>query len=224
MYKILKRCLDVTGSFIALAILLPVNILIAFIVIVSSRGGVFFLQERVGFGGRIFKLVKFRTMISGASSKGPLITSRSDRRITKVGYLLRRTKLDELPELWNVLIGDMSLVGPRPEVPIYLKYYSDKWMKVLSIKPGITDFATLQFIDEESILDVAKDWEKAYIKIILPTKLELGVDYVCRMSLILDLKILLLTIWGITFGRFFAKTDRTLAERVAIDINRLNKE
>lgn len=157
-----------------------------------------------------------------AGKTGPQVTKGGDDRITGIGRFLRRAKLDELPELWNVLNGDMSLVGPRPEVPKYTAFYKDIWDRTLSVRPGITDYATLQFRDEESVLKHASDVEKAYIEVVLPIKLNLSLKYVENYSFWLDLKIILLTVWGITLGRFFAKPDDVYAAQ-AIEEIKTNK-
>ena len=161
-------------------------------------------------------------MRAESDKTGPQITKGGDVRITEIGKFLRRTKLDELPELWNVLKGDMSLVGPRPEVPKYMAYYQDEWQEVLSVRPGITDYATLQFRDEESVLKEAKDVEKAYIEVVLPIKLDLSIKYIENKTIWLDLKIIFLTVWSITLGRFFARPDDSLAKLAISQIKSQN--
>ncbi len=211
VYRFLKRTLDILLSLFAVVILSPVFVFIAVLIKLSSPGPVFFRQTRVGKGGREFRLIKFRTMRVDAEHLGPQVTAGGDCRITGFGMLLRKTKLDELPELGNVLAGDLSLVGPRPEVPRYVRHYKPEWGLVFRVRPGITDLATLQFRDEESVLAGAQDRERAYIDIVLPTKMKLALDYVDRQSLWLDLKILFLTVWGITLGRFFARPSEEIA-------------
>ena len=212
MYRPVKRTLDVCLASIALVLLSPILLLIAILIKVTSSGSVLFRQIRVGQNGRTFQLVKFRSMVPDAPQKGLLVTGKGDIRITSFGNFLRRTKLDELPELWNVLMGDMSLVGPRPEVPHYVSQNKTIWKHVLSVKPGITDLATLHFRDEETVLELTHDREFAYIDIVLPIKLKLSMEYIDNRSFWFDIKILVLTVWAITFGRFFGKPNRKFAE------------
>ena len=219
----IKRIFDFVLSFIGLLVLSPMIIIVGVLVKMTSRSGVLYVQTRTGKNRKPFKLVKFRTMTTAADKKGPLITAGGDSRITGIGRILRKTKLDELPELWNVLKGDMSLVGPRPETPKYVEFHRDKWEKVLSVRPGITDFATLQFRDEESVLKEAIDVERAYIEVVLPIKLSLALQYVEHHSLGLDLKILVQTVWGITLGRYFAKPSDSLAKKAIEQIKVLNR-
>ena len=219
----IKRIFDFVLSFIGLLVLSPMIIIVGVLVKMTSRSGVLYVQTRTGKNRKPFKLVKFRTMTTAADKKGPLITAGGDSRITGIGRILRKTKLDELPELWNVLKGDMSLVGPRPETPKYVEFHRDKWEKVLSVRPGITDFATLQFRDEESVLKEAIDVERAYIEVVLPIKLSLALQYVEHHSLGLDLKILVQTVWGITLGRYVAKPSDSLAKKAIEQIKVLNR-
>ena len=212
LYSFFKRILDVASSLIALVLLMPILLLIAVLIKITSPGSVFFRQIRLGHNGRHFELVKFRSMVQDAPLRGPSVTGKGDSRITPFGNFLRRTKLDELPELWNVLVGDMSLVGPRPEVPQYIVGHDTVWEHVLSIKPGITDLATLQFRDEETVLESTNNRERAYIDVVLPIKLKLANEYLENRSFWLDIRILVLTVWAITFGRIFAKPGRQLAE------------
>lgn len=156
-----------------------------------------------------------------ADSDGPLVTAGGDSRITAIGRILRSTKLDELPELWNVFRGDLSLVGPRPEVPRYVAHYPPEWEAVFSVRPGITDLATLQFRNEEEVLAGALDRERAYIEAVLPIKIELALEYVRRQSFWFDLKLIFLTLWGITGGRLFARPDSALAEEAKRRVGRL---
>ena len=219
----IKRIFDFVLSFIGLLVLSPMIIIVGVLVKMTSRSGVLYVQTRTGKNRKPFKLVKFRTMTTAADKKGPLITAGGDSRITGIGRILRKTKLDELPELWNVLKDDMSLVGPRPEIPKYVEFHRDKWEKVLSVRPGITDFATLQFRDEESVLKEAIDVERAYIEVVLPIKLSLALQYVEHHSLGLDLKILVQTVWGITLGRYVAKPSDSLAKKAIEQIKVLNR-
>ncbi len=213
--------MDIVSSGIALVLLSPLILTIAILVKLTSPGPAFFKQIRVGKDRREFPLVKFRTMKVNADRTGPLVTVGGDSRITTLGRFLRRTKIDELPELWNVLLGDMSLVGYRPEVPVYIKHYQPEWELVFSLRPGITDLATLQFRNEERILMEAKDVERAYIEVVMPAKMELALYYVDNRSFWLDLKIITLTVWGITLGRFFAKPEDSQAEKAIKQIKSL---
>ena len=191
MSDFLKRCIDVSASVAGLLVLSPLMILIAAFIKLDSPGTVLFRQERVGLRGRPFRIHKFRTMYSHGSAAGLPITAGKDPRITRVGKVIRRYKLDELPQLVDVLTGTMSLVGPRPEVPRYVAYYPEsQCRKILSVRPGITDLASIEFIDEASILGASSDPEQAYIKEVLPRKLELALAYVDSRSNILDLRII----------------------------------
>jgi lipopolysaccharide/colanic/teichoic acid biosynthesis glycosyltransferase len=192
---LVKRIFDVCGALFGLVILLPLLLIIAAFVKFSSRGGIFFRQQRVGLNGNSFYLHKFRTMVTNAENLGLKITTGDDWRITTVGKFLRKTKLDELPQLFDVLIGKMSLVGPRPEVPEYVKLYPPEIQDiVLSVKPGITDWASIKLINENDILAKSTNPEDTYINVILPKKLALAVDYVKRRSLWVDIGIIWATI------------------------------
>lgn len=174
--------------------MLPLMLIIALMILVSGRGGVFYVQSRVGRNNRNFRLIKFRTMRKGSEKVGLLTVGARDARITGTGYFLRKYKLDELPQLLNVLIGDMSLVGPRPEVRKYVDLYNEEQKKVLMIRPGITDYASLEYIDENEILADSPEPEKTYIEKIMPRKLELNLKYPEEKCLLTDLKIILKTI------------------------------
>lgn len=175
-------------------LLSPILAIVAILVKCSSRGPVLFSQDRVGRAGKIFRTLKFRSMIQGADGLGPGITSFGDPRVTQVGKILRRFKLDELPQVWNVLKGQMSFVGPRPELPEYVGGYSPEQRRVLSVRPGITDLASLTYRDEEIILRAASDPEKLYREVILPHKLALGLQYIDQMSLLNDASLILKTL------------------------------
>ena len=194
-----KRVFDIVFSLLLLLLLSPLLLVFAFVVALSSPGGAFFSQERVGKGGRFFRLMKFRTMRPGSEAHGQLTIGGRDPRVTVVGYFLRKTKLDELPQLWNVLVGDMSVVGPRPEVPKYVALYSLEQRKVLSVRPGITGMASIDYIDENEMLARAADPEKVYIREVMPAKLALDLTYVRERSFLLDLRIILATV-GKVFG------------------------
>ncbi len=214
--SVLLRSFDVFSSSIALIILSPLFLLIAVLIRINSSGSVFFRQTRLGKNRREFSMVKFRTMSINSENIGNLVTAAGDKRVTSIGNLLRRTKLDELPELWNVLIGDMSLVGPRPEVPRYVAYYKTEWNEIFSLRPGVTDLATLQFRDEEKVLSYAVDKERSYIDVVLPIKANLALEYVQNISIRLYFKILFLTVWSITIGRLLAAPDHTLADKAIL--------
>ncbi len=170
----------------------------------TSRGGVFFAQKRVGKNNADFSLLKFRTMRTGSEKMGQLTIGSKDLRITKVGYFLRKFKLDELPQLINVLKGDMSLVGPRPEVRKYVELYTPEQMKVLLVRPGITDYASLKYFDENELLAKSDNPEKTYIEKIMPEKLSINLKYIEKVSLAEDIRIIFKTI-GRIFGSKRAK-------------------
>jgi lipopolysaccharide/colanic/teichoic acid biosynthesis glycosyltransferase len=197
-----KRAIDLVVSVVGLAILSPLLLLLALAVKISSPGPVFFLQERVGRFGKHFRIVKFRSMITGADRTGLGITIAGDCRITKVGSILRWLKLDELPQLWNVACGDMSLVGPRPELPIYVLAYSESERLVLSVRPGITDNASIAFRDEEMLLIGSEETaDHLYRRVILPRKLALSCSYIPMMSLHKDVAILIKTLLSVFWPR-----------------------
>ena len=190
----LKRIFDVVVSFTGLVILSPFLIIIAIIVVIDSKGGVFFLQDRVGKNGKVFKIIKFRTMTVGSDKKSLLTIGQKDSRITRAGYFLRKFKIDEIPQLINVLKSDMSFVGPRPEVEKYVALYNEEQLKVLTVRPGITDFASIQYKDESTLLANADDPEIFYISDVMPTKLKLNIDYINNRNFMLDVKIIFKTI------------------------------
>lgn len=188
-----KRAVDVVASAVGLVVTSPIQAAIAALVKADSPGPALFKQERVGKDGRSFWILKFRTMSTGAT--GHAITPSGDTRVTKVGALLRRTKLDELPQLWNVLVGDMSLVGPRPEVPYYVNLWpSERRDKILSMRPGITDPASIEYRDEGALLAAQPDPEHYYRQVVLPHKTAIYAAYVDAASPSLDLEILLRTL------------------------------
>jgi len=192
----MKRLFDFIASFYGLILLSPIFVLAALWIKIDSRGPVFFRQERVGFQGALFRIHKFRTMVPDAEKKGKQITVGADSRITTVGSFLRKYKLDELPQLIDVLVGDMSLVGPRPEVPKYIDCYSDdEKHDVLSIKPGITDNASIEFRDENELLASSDDPEATYINEVLPKKIALYRKYVRERSFFGDVAIIFKTIF-----------------------------
>ncbi len=188
-----KRLFDITAAALALLVLSPVLFILAIAVAMGSPGGAFFRQVRVGKGAREFQLLKFRTMRPGSEAGGQITVGERDPRITGIGHILRRTKLDELPQLINVLKGDMGVVGPRPEVPRYVALYSTEQRKVLSVRPGLTSLASIEYINENELLGRSSDPERTYTEEVMPAKLALDLKYVQEMSLLLDLRIVLRT-------------------------------
>lgn len=190
-----KRLFDWLASTFGLLLLAPVLVLLAVWIKLDSPGPVFFRQERVGRGGKLFRIHKFRTMVTDAERRGLQITVGADARVTRVGQWLRKYKLDELPQLLDVWLGHMSLVGPRPEVPRYVACYpADVRDVVLSVRPGITDRASIEFKDENEILGRAADPHLAYVNEVLPIKLRYYVDYVAQQSFVSDISIILDTV------------------------------
>ncbi len=186
----MKRLLDILVAATALLVLSPLLIAISILVAATSSGGPFFRQVRVGRDRRPFRLMKFRSMTIRRGSEHGSFDAGDRSRVTRIGRVLRRTKLDELPQLWNVLVGEMSLVGPRPEVPVWTEVHRDRWDLVLSVRPGVTDPASIEFRDEESILAASPDPEACYRDEILPRKLTLAEAYVRDRSFRGDLRIL----------------------------------
>jgi lipopolysaccharide/colanic/teichoic acid biosynthesis glycosyltransferase len=184
--------MDVIASIAALVALAPVMAALALAVKLDSPGPVLFRQQRAGRGNRPFTILKFRSMRIGAT--GPLVTAAQDARVTRVGRFLRRYKLDELPQLWNVLVGDMSLVGPRPEVERYVRLFPEAYERILTVRPGLTDFAALEYRDEQATLQASPDPESAYTAVVLPAKIELYHLYLDEMSLGTDVVLVLRTI------------------------------
>lgn len=193
----LKRTFDVVMSSIGLILLSPFFLIISILIKMDSKGPILFKQTRVGRYEKDFKILKFRTMVTDAEKKGAQITVGRDSRITKVGHLLRKSKLDELPQLINVFKGDMSLVGPRPEVPRYTQYYNETQKRIFEIRPGITDYASIKYRDENEILALSSDPEKTYIEEIMVDKLKLNLEYLGKRSLITDIKIIFKTLYKI---------------------------
>ncbi|WP_256010057.1 sugar transferase [Desertivirga xinjiangensis] len=189
-----KRTFDIVISFLALLFLFPVFIIISAAIIIDSKGAVLFRQRRVGRNKVDFDLLKFRTMESNASKLGLLTIGDRDARVTRVGYWLRKYKLDELPQLLNVLKGDMSLVGPRPEVKRYADLYNPTQQRVFEVKPGITDWASIQFCNESELLAQYSDPEVFYVQELLPAKLAKNLSYIEHHDLWIDLKIICLTL------------------------------
>jgi len=190
-----KRVFDLLGASLALLLLAPLMLAIAAAIKLDSRGPVFFRQQRVGRHGVPFGIHKFRTMVADAAQRGPALTVGDDARITRVGRWLRRTRLDELPQLIDVLAGHMSLVGPRPELPLYVAQYPAALReRALSVRPGITDPSSLLYLDESELLARAADPEREYIEVILPRKLQCAADYAAQANLRSDVVVLLRTL------------------------------
>ncbi len=189
-----KRAFDIVVSATALLLLLPLFVLLALAVVLGSRGGAFFRQTRVGKEGRPFQLLKFRSMRPGSEAQGQITVGGRDPRITGVGHVLRNSKLDELPQLLNVLLGDMSFVGPRPEVLKYVALYTPEQRRVLSVRPGITSLASIAYINENEVLGRSADPERTYVEEVMPAKLALDLEYVDKAGVMFDLKVIVRTI------------------------------
>ena len=195
-YDAVKRCIDLVVAIVLLLVLSPVLAVAAIAVKCSGPGPIFFRQTRVGRGGKPFDILKLRTM-RPTRSPGPLITGAGDPRVTRVGRVLRRWKVDELPQLVNVLRGEMSFVGPRPEVPRYVNMFAEQYRELLAVRPGITDIASMAFRDEETLLGRSSNPEDLYVQEILPRKLALSHAYVRRRSFGLDLRLIARTVAAI---------------------------
>ena len=187
---VVKRFFDIISSLTAIMVLSPVMLLIALLVKSTSKGPVLYVQQRVGLHNKDFAMYKFRTMAVNADKKGLLTVGENDSRITATGRVLRKTKMDELPQLFNILKGDMSVVGPRPEVRYYVNYYTAEQMKVLEVRPGLTDLASLAYINENKLLATCANPQQTYIEKIMQEKLSLNFDYIHNMSLGTDMKII----------------------------------
>ncbi len=195
MYKnYFKRVFDLSASLIGIILLIPIIIPIIIWIKFSSKGSLFFVQKRVGKNFKEFNLYKFRSMVIDAPNLGPSVTSGDDPRITKVGKVIRRTKIDELPQLVNVIKGDMSLVGPRPEVMKFVKEKKEDYKIVLSVLPGITDNAAIEYRDEEKIMQEYEDKDKVYINLILPEKIKLYKYYINNISFFNDIELIFKTL------------------------------
>jgi len=195
----MKRLFDILFSFIGLILLQPLFVMVAIMIKVESTGPVFFRQGRVGKNSRRFVIYKFRTMVVDAEKKGLRITSGGDNRITRTGRILRKFKIDELPQLFNVLKGDMSFVGPRPEVIKYVEWYKDDYERILSVRPGITDISSITFRNEESILQGVDDPEHYYVHVLLPEKMRLAQEYIAQASFSYDVELILKTLFKVIF-------------------------
>lgn len=190
----MKRIFDFLAATTGIILLTPLLIIIALSIVLDSKGGVFFKQIRVGRHNKDFHIIKFRSMSTHAEKDGQLTVGSRDSRITRIGYYLRRYKLDELPQLFNVITGDMSIVGPRPEVRKYVTLYSPEQLKVLQVRPGLTDYASLEYIHENDILQASENPEKTYIQEIMPAKLRLNLQYIQEKGLKTDLSIIFATL------------------------------
>ncbi|MDD3741601.1 MAG: sugar transferase [Bacteroidales bacterium] len=190
----MKRLFDIIFSFLGLIFLCPLLLLISIIIVFDSKGGIFYRQTRVAKDNKDFRIFKFRTMRPDSDKAGLLTVGEKDSRITKIGYILRKYKLDELPQLLNVLIGDMSVVGPRPEVRKYVDMYNEEQLKVLTIRPGITDYASIEYSRENELLAKSDNPEKTYIDEIMPAKLKLNLKYISEIGFATDIKIIFRTL------------------------------
>ena len=189
----MKRVLDILIAFIVLIVFLPIGVIISLFILLESRGGVFFKQERIGLNGKAFGLLKFRSMRPNADKLGQLTVGERDPRVTNTGHFIRKYKLDEFPQFINVLIGDMSIIGPRPEVKKYVDLYTDEQRTILNVKPGITDYASIEYFDESRLLGESENPEETYIQEIMPSKLLLNQKYLTNPNVFHDLKIMWLT-------------------------------
>lgn len=190
----MKRLFDIVFAVFILLLFLPFGIVISLAILFSSKGGVFYVQERIGIDGKPFGLFKFRSMRHDADKAGKLTVGMRDPRITRIGYFIRKFKLDEFPQFINVLIGDMSIVGPRPEVKEYVDEYTSKQRDVLSVKPGITDYASIAYFDENKLLGESENPRETYIKEIMPAKIDLNRKYFENPTLSKDVRIIWMTI------------------------------
>jgi len=190
----MKRAFDIIVSFLGLVVLCPLVLLVAGAIKLDSRGPIFFRQERIGRGFRPFFIFKFRTMAQDSIARGQSITVGDDPRITRVGWFLRKAKIDELPQLINVLRGEMTFVGPRPEVPQYVKLFRQDYEEILKVRPGITDLASIKYCDEAAILGQCENPEEEYVTHVLPDKISLGKEYIRQSSLLFDLTVIFKTL------------------------------
>jgi lipopolysaccharide/colanic/teichoic acid biosynthesis glycosyltransferase len=205
--KLIKRGFEIAASLVAILLLSPILLLVGAAVKLTSRGPVLFCQERIGRRFRPFRIYKFRTMVQDAPMRGGTITVGDDPRITRVGRLLRKTKIDELPQLVNVLKGDMSLVGPRPETPKYVQQFREDYEEILQVRPGITDLASIEYRHEAAVLGQALDGERAYIESVLPEKIRLAKEYIRHASFWFDVKLLCRTVASLIGDRLSARDE-----------------
>lgn len=198
-----KRAFDFAAVCFALPLICLVVAIIAFLIRITSNGPIFFRQDRVGLHQKIFRVYKFRTMVQGAEERGTSVTTRIDHRVTHIGRILRKLKLDELPQLINVFKGGMSLVGPRPDVPEIVENYTAEMRRIFQIRPGITSVATLHLRDEECVLADVDEPDTFYEDILVPLKIKLAMEHIERNSFAFDLKVLCQTIWMLSLGRWW---------------------
>lgn len=193
----MKRLFDIVASGLGLLVLSPLFLILAIWIKLDSKGPVFYKQIRVGRNNNDFQLFKFRSMRVGSDKKGLITVGERDPRITRSGYLIRKYKLDEFPQLINVFIGDMSLVGPRPEVRKYVEMYTPEQMHVLDVRPGITDMASILYRNENELLEKADDPDKFYVEVVMQDKLRINLEYVAKHSFWFDIKLIFKTFWAI---------------------------
>ncbi|MDG2370686.1 MAG: sugar transferase [Flavobacteriales bacterium] len=189
----MKRLFDIISSIVVVLLGFPFFIIITVLILIDGKGGVFYKQERIGRNKKPFYVLKFRTMRPGSENLGQLTIGSKDNRITTIGYYLRKYKLDEFPQLINVILGDMSIVGPRPEVVKYVNLYTEEQLSVLKVRPGLTDYASIIYFKENELLGNAEDPEKVYIQEIMPQKLALNTKYIKERGMLKDLKIIFKT-------------------------------
>ena len=188
------RLFDILFSGLGMIVLSPLLLILYILIRIESKGGGIYAQERIGLNGVPFRLYKFRTMVVGSDKGGLITVGKRDSRLTSIGYRIRKYKLDELPQLWNVFIGDMSFVGPRPEVEKYTRLYSEEQKKVLSVRPGITDWASIKYLDENVILGQAEDPDKVYVEQIMPDKIRYNMIWIKNQGIMDYFKIIFVTI------------------------------
>ncbi len=193
----LKRVFDIIVSSILILFLLPLMLIIAFLIYLDSPGNVIYVQKRVTQFGRIFKLLKFRTMVVNADKIGSLLTVKDDKRVTKLGKILRKFRLDELPQIFNIFKGDLSFVGTRPEVLKYVEMYDEKMLATLLLPAGVTSLASIKFKDEEKFFEQSENIDETYRNVILPKKMQYNLDYLSNLTLALDVKIMLMTVFAV---------------------------
>ncbi len=204
-----KRIFDIVFSFFGLIILSPFLLLISIIIVFESRGGVFFIQKRVGRNNKDFRVIKFRTMKVHSEHKGLFTIGQRDPRVTRMGYFLRKYKIDEFPQLINVIKGDMSIVGPRPEVRKYVELYTPDQSLVLTVRPGITGLASLEYVHENKMLGESDNPEETYLKVMMPRKLELNLEYVRFANFRTDLMLILKTFRKVYLPISYVKSQRS---------------
>ena len=190
----MKRIVDILTALFLLATLFPFMILIGILIALSSNGPALFKQIRVGRNGKNFSILKFRSMETNTEHQGQLTVGGRDPRVTRIGYVLRKFKIDEWPQLWNILVGEMSFVGPRPEVPKYVEMYNNQQRRVLDVRPGLTDLASIVYFSENEILEKVTDPEKEYVEVIMPAKLNLNLQHIDSQKPGKDIRIILMTL------------------------------